>query len=510
MSRRSVLMLFVTVAVVSGLLTSLWRRPQTYAHNYENVLGTSMELKIRAGSQAAADRAEAAVLAEIDRTAKILSGYDASSEFSQWFRTHEEARPVSTELFEVLSAFDLWRARTNGALDASAETVSRVWKTAAKANRVPTADELQRAVAEVQQPHWRLDYATHTATHLSSAPLVLNSFTKSYIIDRAARAGFAIEGVSGIIVNIGGDLVTLGRWTQTVAITNPQASADNARPLTYVAVRDRAIATSGGYRRGFDIQGAHYSHIVDPRTGQPTGHVLSATVSAPRAADAGALATAFCVLTAEESERLAATIPGAEFLLVLSDGRRVESANWRAMEVTPKRPLVTSPFATLEAAEQAAWKSDYELTVAVEIATQQMRANRPYLAVWVEDKDRFPVRTLAVWYSASHAKWLADLKSWYRSDRLRNLAEGTEIINAVSSATRGPGKYTLAWDGKDNAGKPVKAGTYTVYIEVAREHGTYQLMKQDIDVAGTAKKIDLPGNIEVASASLDYHRVGGK
>ena len=175
----------------------------------------------------------------------------------------------------------------------------------------------------------------------------------------------------------------------------------------------------------------------------------------------------------------------------------------------PARPFV-SPFATLHAAEQAAWKSDYELTVNVEIATQGMRANRPYLAVWVEDKDRFPVRTLAVWYSASHAKWLADLKAWYRGDRLRNLAEGTEIVGSVSSATRGPGQYTLTWDGKDNAGKPVKAGTYTVYLEIAREHGTYQIMRQDVNVAGAAMKTSLPGNVEITSATIDYHRVAGK
>ncbi len=508
MSRRGVFALCVAVTLVTGLVTSLWHRPQTYVRNYENVLGTSMSLKVTATSAAAVDRAEAVVLAEIDRHAKILSGYDPSSEFSQWFRSHDDARTVSPELFDVLSRFDVWRTRTRGALDPSAETISRVWKAAAAANRLPNDAEISRAVADAEQTHWRLDYAAHTATHLTTAPLVLNSFAKSYIIDRAARAGFAIDGVRGIVVNIGGDLVTLGHGTETVAITDPQANADNAAPLTRIAVRDRAVATSGVYRRGFDIQGQHYSHIVDPRTGRPTGHVLSATVTAPDASDAGALATAFCVLTPEESEQLAATVPGAEFLLVLADGRRIESANWHAMTVAaPARPFV-SPFATLHAAEQAAWKSDYELTVNVEIATQGMRANRPYLAVWVEDKDRFPVRTLAVWYSATHAKWLADLKSWYRSDRLRNLAEGTEIINTVSSATRGPGKYSLAWDGKDNSGKLVKAGTYTVYLEIAREHGTYQIIKQDIDLSGTPKKIDLPANVEIASASLDYHRVG--
>ena len=34
---------------------------------------------------------------------------------------------------------------------------------------------------------------------------------------------------------------------------------------------DRAVATSGNYRRGVDIGGQHYSHIVDPRTGRTGG-----------------------------------------------------------------------------------------------------------------------------------------------------------------------------------------------------------------------------------------------
>ena len=498
------------VAAITVTVLAVGRRPVTYVHGYDNVLGTSMELKVLATSERASTQAETAVLNEIDRQAKILSSYDPTSEFSQWFKTTGEARAVSPELFDVLERFDMWRARTNGAIDASAESVSRVWKTAASEHRLPTDAEVAAGVATVQQPHWKLDYAAHTATHLSSAPLALNSFTKSYIIDRAVAKGLAISGVHGVIVNIGGDLVTRGDWSETVAVTDPQANADNAKPMAEISVANRAVATSGVYRRGFDINGTHYSHIVDPRTGRPTGHVLGATVTAPDAADAGALATAFCVLTPEESERLAATVPGAEFAMVLADGSRIESANWRSLEVAPKPvAMLSSPVATLYAAEQA-WKADYELTVSLDIALQAGRANRPYLAVWIEDKDRFPVRTLAVWYSASHSKWLADLKSWYRSDRLRNLAEGNEIIGSVSSATRGAGKYTLTWDGKDNAGKPVKAGTYTVYVEIAREHGTYQIMRQDMDFSGVAKKVDLGSNVEIASASLDYHRVGGK
>jgi hypothetical protein len=73
---------------------------------------------------------------------------------------------------------------------------------------------------------------------------------------------------------------------------------------------------------------------------------------------------------------------------------------------------------------------------------------------------------------------------------------------SISSATRAPGKYTLSWDGLDDHGKPVPNGKYTVYIEAAREHGTYQLMKQEIEWNGKSSHFDLEGGIEIKSGSL--------
>jgi thiamine biosynthesis lipoprotein ApbE len=470
-----------------------------------------MDVTVLAASETDAQSAAAAVLDRIDRDAKILSGYDRSSEFSRWFRTSNVPVTVSPELYQVLSMFDAWRARTGGALDASAEAVSRVWQTAASQQRVPTDAELAAAVKVVAQPHWRLDPVRHAATHLDATPLILNSFTKSYIIDRAARAALALGSARAVVVNIGGDLVARGAWTETVGVTDPLDNADNAAPLTRLRIRDRAVATSGNYRRGFDIAGHHYSHIVDPRTGRPESKVVSATVVADRAADAGALATAFCVLTPEESERLAATVPEAEFLIVLEDGTRVRSAGWRALSVDPMPRLsVAAPVTSVYAAEQAG-QPDHELTVTVELAQFQGRAERPFLAIWVEDKDKFPVRTLTVLYRDREARYLAELRAWYRADRLRAMADGTDILGSVSSATRAPGRYTFKWDMKDEQGKLVKPGLYTVCIEAAREHGTYQLMRQPMDFSGKDQQVTVPINgVEVTAASLDYHKPTGK
>ena len=194
---------------------------------------------------------------------------------------------ISPELFEVLSLFDKWRGLTDGALDASAEAITRVWKNAAAEKRLPSQAEIDAAVASVCKVHWQLNPANRTATHTSDTPLAMNSFVKSYIAGRAAETGLVASGARGLVINIGGDLVILGDWSEPVDVADPKSDAENGAPIARLVIRDRAMATSGDYRRGVEIGGRHYSHIVDPRTGMPAGQIISSTVVAPVSAGCG-------------------------------------------------------------------------------------------------------------------------------------------------------------------------------------------------------------------------------
>jgi thiamine biosynthesis lipoprotein ApbE len=501
-----------TAAVAGGLVLRaiLWPVPadRIYDSHFDNVMGTSLDISVQARSETNGRRAEQVILGEIARQSTILSGYDPQSEFSRWMRSAATPTRVSPELLEVLAAFDEWRGRTAGALDPATETFTRVWRQAASENRLPSDAELQRARHAASQVHWTLDARANTATRTSDAPVLLNSFTKSYIVDRAARLALTTPGVTGVLLNAGGDVVVRGAWSQSVGVADPVANADNARPLATLTVRDAVVATSGGAKRGFDIGGRHYSHVLDPRTGQPTG-VLSATVVSSNAIEAGALATAFCVLTPAESAALARSRPGVEFTLSLEGGRRVESPGWRRLEAAvPSRPALAGAFEPVYAAEQAAAPSA-PLTVALDLARPGGMAKRPYVAVWIEDKDKFPIRTVALWYDGK-SRYLPELRAWYRADRLRAMAEGSQIVNAVTSPTRQAGKYTLQWDGKDNAGKLVAPGTYTVCIEVSREHGTNQTVRQELDFSGAPKHVALPGGTEISAATLDSQPIRGR
>ncbi|HXB92014.1 MAG TPA: DUF2271 domain-containing protein [Puia sp.] len=473
-----------------------------FVSHFENVLGTSMELKVLAGSETEASVAENAAIKEIARLQQILSAYDSHSEFSQWLGTKNVAVRVSPDLFEVLRLFDQWRTTTGGALDASAEVITKLWKHAAILQHLPTKQELAAAVAEVQQPHWQLDPVGRTATHLSQAPLMLNSFAKSYIIRRAADAAMVSPNIRAIVVNIGGDLVIAGDLKEKVLISDPRADAENDPPMDRLLLANRAVATSGNYRRGELIDGHWYSHIVDPRTGQPADAVISATVVAPAATDAGALATAFNVLSPAESVKLAAGMPGVEYLIITRSGERLASAGWHLLQAPSTKSVTENGHAG-----PIGGANDFELLVNLEINLQKEGfAKRPYVAVWVEDENHAPVRTIAVWHERD--RYLPELKSWYLKYRDVYNTDRS-VLGTVSSATRSAGKYSMKWDGKDDKGNFVKPGKYTIKIEATREHGTYQLIRQELDWNSTPQLINLPGNIEIASASLDYRKKAG-
>jgi FAD:protein FMN transferase len=479
-------------------------RPHLYISHYENVLGTSLEIKISASSKQEATNAENAALNEISRLAKILSGYDTASEFSRWLITSRTPVRVSHELFEVLGLFDQWRLRTGGALDASAAVINTLWKQAAARRQIPTNEELAEAVSEVKQVHWQLDTLAQTATHLSRAPLMLNSFAKSYIIRRAADAALAAGKLSAIVVNIGGDMVVSGNVNERVLITDPKADAENETPMDQLMINNKAVATSGNYRRGELIAGHWYSHIVDPRTGMPSDNIISATVVAKDATDAGALATAFNVMSVSESKKLAATIPGVEYLIVTAQGKRVASPGWGSLESPVNSSAANDETKASKGSLPKGWNNDFELDINLEISLPaQGFAKRPYVAVWVEDENHYPVRTISVWHGSD--RYMQELKSWFLKYRSQYNAD-KNFNSSVSSATRSPGKYTLKWDGKDDQGNFVKPGKYVVKIEASREHGTYQLMRQEIECNDQPKQISLAGNVEIGSASLDYHK----
>lgn len=506
------------LAVILGVLGSRAAgAAENYAFYHENVMGTSLELRVLADSAEAADWAEQQVLRTIDRLAGQFSGYDPASALSRWQSGPKVPVRVPDELFEVLQASDHWRHLSGGAFDVRAEALTRVWSRCATENRKPTETELARVKALMRQDAWRLDPAQRTAERVSDCPISLNGIAKGYIVGRACHEALeASRGVRGLTLNVGGDMHVAGAMVQQVGVVNPRADSESSEPLAEIEVRDRSVATSGRSQRGLMIDGRWYSHVFDPRTGRPVERTAAATVIARQGAEADALAKVFSVLAPEESLRLAKTLPDVDCLIVTADGQVVRSPGWADYE---RRPLLALSDATRPDADNApggpaGWGAEFELAIAFEINNPDPaggRYRRPYVAIWVENADGFPVRNLTLWVSQGGPgpfQWLPDLKRWYRSDQARKRVDKREMLFTIARPTRPPGKYSVIWDGKDDRGKPTAAGEYTLYIEAVREHGTYQSIRKALKLTDQPFAEELKGNVEIKSASVAYRHKG--
>ena len=491
----------VVMAVVFAWPSSRAAGPELFQFHHESVLGTSLDLQVRAADAAQAALVESTILAEIERLRKILSTYDPESEISR-FNTSTGAVKCSPELLDVLSFYDFWNVKSAGAYNGHLGELIAAWKDAEKAGAPPDAATLQRIVRTLSQPGWKVDRATGTATRLPGGPITIDSLGKGYIISKAAAAVRAkVPAVQGFLLNIGGDIFASGQpaagtpWT--VGVADPKRTADNAPPLTQVRISDHAISTSAAYERGYTVGEKRYSHIFDPRSGRPAESVASATVVAANSANANALATTLCVLKPEEGLALARQIPDVECLIVTADGRQLRSPRFASFESKPS----ATPPASAPLAKTGLWPAGYEVAIAITLKTPPPGGKggpkRPYVAVWVENENAERVRTVTVW--GNRRKYLPDLPTWWK------VAQQDEAwAQSVTRATRPAGQHRIAWDGLDDQGKPLPPGTYTVFLEVNREHGTRALSNGKIVCGKVPAKGTIPGASEFDAAEMSF------
>ncbi|MFC3860696.1 DUF2271 domain-containing protein [Deinococcus antarcticus] len=155
--------------------------------------------------------------------------------------------------------------------------------------------------------------------------------------------------------------------------------------------------------------------------------------------------------------------------------------------------------ASAAAATGKAWTKGMALDIQFTVATKATgRVKRPYVAVWIEDAGGKTVRNLVVWVQQNrmNPRWLAELRRWTR--------ENSSLLDTVSSATRNPGTYAVAWDGKNDKGTQLPQGDYYVCIEATREHGPYSLVREKVTVGGSAFKKTLSADNDIEAASVSF------
>ena len=489
LTRRQFGAVGIFLALSSRAAASDGVRAHRFGHDH--ILGTSLDLVVAIENPERAEDCEAAVLEEIERLRRILSTYDPASEISRLNESRDAVR-VSPELLEVLALYEAWRLRTRGAFNGQLGSLLSRWKDAEVSGQMPDDAVLAAVAREIDGPAADLDVEAGTARRRSSQRLNVDALGKNYILSKALRAARKrVPEASGILLSIGGDLVSWGAWQ--VGVADPRKPADNAAPLARLRLENRALASSGSYQRFFSVGGHRIPRMIDPRSGRPALDVMGASVLAPDPVTADALSTTLCVLGATEGLRLIAAIPDVDAVIVDADGEVHASPGWGVR---------TEP---VEIAQQQnpGWPAGFELSVELAIAKNPKPAagkpyRRPYVAVWIEDPAGRPVRTITVW--GNNPKHIKELSTWWAFG-----SKDAMLFQAVGKATRDGGSYKLTWDGLDDKGKAVPPGVYVVQIEVNREFGAHiKAMTSSMPCKSKPAKADLAGNAEVDSVKIRF------
>jgi len=136
------------------------------------------------------------------------------------------------------------------------------------------------------------------------------------------------KGYKNFYVEIGGELRVKGlnaegvKWR--IGVDTPLENLETRKRDTIIHISNKAIATSGNYRKFYVKDGVKYSHTLNPETGKPVTHsLLSATVIADKCSTADGYATAFMVMGVDKAMDFVRQHPEEklEVYLLYADGK---------------------------------------------------------------------------------------------------------------------------------------------------------------------------------------------
>jgi FAD:protein FMN transferase len=278
----------------------------TYAISYYDVNGKDYQTEIDS------------ILKTIDKSVSI---YDSTSLISRINKSGDKIK-VDKYFEENFITAEKVSEETNGAFDVTVGPLVNAFGFGFK-NKEKISDTLIDSLKKL------VDYKNvkiENGYFVKSNPAIcidFNAIAQGYTVDVISRF-LESKGVEEYVVEIGGEVYAKGKkdndesWN--VGIEKPDENNFDRELKATVHLENKALATSGSYRKFYIENGIRYSHTIDPSTGYPVTHsLLSVSVIAGNCTDADAYATAFMVMGLEKSKAFLETHKNLDAYFIYSD-----------------------------------------------------------------------------------------------------------------------------------------------------------------------------------------------
>lgn len=322
-SKILLLSIGVTIVTLSYLYLFIWNKhSKNYIYNQGKTQGTYYNVTYfhPKGIDLQA-KIEARMLA-FDSVFSVYNTYSIISRINR-NDTNVQTNADFEYLFTVAQSIS---AHTQGAFDITVGPLVKAWGFSSDNthnHHQPNINDLLSMVG-YEKIHIKNHRLLKSDSRIS---INVNAIAQGYSVDLIAKL-LENNGCTDYMVEIGGELMCKGKnptgsdWK--IGIANPIDDSTNVsnKLQNTIAVTNKAVSTSGNYRKFYYKNGKKYAHIIDPRTGYPTtNNILSVTVIAPTCIVADAYATAFMVLGVDSALQLCKKNPQLDcYLIYNKDG----------------------------------------------------------------------------------------------------------------------------------------------------------------------------------------------
>lgn len=288
------------------------------------LMGTVVEIELRAVPPARAGAAFDAAYTEMGRVARMMNHYDAASVVSEINRCAGScAVAAPTELLNVLRMAQTLSQRSAGAFDITIGAL-QAWRFSGDAPRIPDAAVVAAQRRLVDYRDLTID-GNRVRLRRRGMRIDLGGIAKLYILDAGLRV-LRAHGITRALINGGGDIAAMGGDAQPwrIGIREPRADA----LAGFIELAAGYVASSGDYERFFLHGGRRYHHILDPRTGYPTTDLQHVSVVGRELAAVNGLSATLMVLGPVRAQALVGNMSGVSAYFVDANDRRWASPDF--------------------------------------------------------------------------------------------------------------------------------------------------------------------------------------
>ncbi len=276
-------------------------------------MATTFEIFIVHENEKYAAQAADAAFYEVDRLESELSRFRENSDITRINNLPaKQVFRLSLDAFECLKISRLMYEQTYKTFDVTIGPLFNLWRNKDGSSRIPSQEEIDDAKQRVGMNLFELDESLH-AIWLAVSPIQidLGGMGKGYAVDKIAELlrewsikTALISGGFSSVLALDAPPGTKG-WP--LSLSNPD---NHKQILAKIFLNNRALGSSGIQKGG---------HIIDPRKGRPVEDKFAAWSSAPTAAVADVLSTAFMIMDLDEIEKYCSSHSDEAALVMLCD-----------------------------------------------------------------------------------------------------------------------------------------------------------------------------------------------